>query len=517
MGSDRGSPSPRETQQNGVARSRRAVSVLLTPNPESSQVRRSPRLSFFGEYWAFPGDVLEPQDGKTPITHFPGTWSDLAPFLVAAAREVFEETGVWLAGMPPGARELQDYRSALLADESSFADILHRTGRILDARTFVPLIRLETPNFSPRRYDTWFLMAPLPPESPFDIWPGELVEGFITTAGEALQRWHQGDLPIVPAVLLLLQGLQPRNCRTLAPRAQSLAKRYQGGKLHRIAFSPGILVLPVRTRTLPPATHTNAYIVGEKTLFLVDPGPQEPWEREKIWELLDELLAEGRSLDGILLTHHHPDHIGALEETLRRYRVPVLAHPLTLEWLARPGKALRHGQQLDLGAAPDGNPDWKLTVYHVPGHTAGHLAFQETRYNGLLAGDTVSTISSIIIDPDEGRLSTYLQSLKFLATLALGFLYPGHGTPVRSARQCILSALQHRQRRKEQLLSALLRHSLPLETLIEQVYTDVDRSLWPLAERSLRSGLMQLVEEGSAQETSPGRWRLAPGGEGHVV
>ena len=509
--SDIGKATRRDTHRGGTPSSRPSVSVLLTPHSESSQVllvRRSPRLAFLGGYWAFPGGVLEPEDKKAPILNLAADHSHLAPFLAAAAREVLEETGIWLAGEPPEAKRLRDYRSALLANELSLPEILRDADRILDARDFAPLIRLETPNFSPRRYDTWFVMAPLPSGCPFDIWPGELVEGFITGAGEALQRWRQGDLPIVPPVLFLLQELQGRNCRTLAPRTRSLAESYRSGRMHRIACSPGILVLPVATHTLAPATHTNTYIVGEKTLYLVDPAPQEPREREKIWGQLDELLAEGRALTGILLTHHHPDHIGALEETVRRYRVPVLAHELTLEQLGRSGEALRHGQQLELETAPDGSPDWKLTVYHVPGHTAGHLAFQENRYSGLLAGDMVSTISSIVIDPDEGHLATYLQSLQFLAPLARGFLYPGHGTPVRSARQSIRNALQHRQWRKERLLSALRLHPLSFQTLIERVYSDLDRRLWPLAERSLRSGLIQLQEEGCARETATGQWRL---------
>ena len=372
--SDQGSRPHGEKDRNRSGELRRAVSVLLTPEPESSQVllvRRSPRLSFFGGYWAFPGGVLEPQDSQTQILNISALRTEsghhrrIPPsFIAAAAREIFEETGVWLAGPPPPVKSRQHYRRALLANEISFADILQQTGRTLDARTLVPLLRLATPPFSPQRYDTWFLLAQMPLDDQVDIWPGELEECCIGTAEEILHGWRRQNLPIVPPVLLLLQELAQRSCRTFVPRVKRLAQSYRTGRLHRIAFSPGILVLPVRTRTLPPASHTNAYIVGEKTLYLVDPGPRETREQKKIWTLLDQLLQQGRDLEGILLTHHHADHVGALPEAVERYRVPVLAHPLTLDRLTQklPVKALRHGQQLDLGLAPDGSSDWKLTI-----------------------------------------------------------------------------------------------------------------------------------------------------------
>ena len=64
---------------------------------------------------------------------------------------------------------------------------------------------------------------------------------------------------------------------------------------------------------------------------------------------------------------------------------------------------MEHGDEIVLGRAPDGSPGWKLTVYHVPGHARGHLAFQESRYGAIAVGDLVSTLSTILVDPSDGQ------------------------------------------------------------------------------------------------------------------
>jgi glyoxylase-like metal-dependent hydrolase (beta-lactamase superfamily II) len=264
--------------------------------------------------------------------------------------------------------------------------------------------------------------------------------------------------------------------------------------------------VPLQTPTRPPATHTNTAIIGEERLFVVDPSPLDRGEQQRFFDLLDTLVREGRKLEGILLTHYHPDHVGALFETQRRFDVLARAHPDCMARLpqARFGGSLGHGDELDLGTAPDGSPGWKLRAYHVPGHAKGHLAFQESRYGAVLAGDLVSTLSSILIDPSDGHLATYLESLRFLETVTNGVLYPGHGPPTADGKAVIQKTLEHRKEREEQLLGALTETPQRVVDLVQAIYTDVAPTMHFLAERSLLSGLIKLEEERRVLRTDDG-------------
>ncbi|MFQ5791854.1 MAG: MBL fold metallo-hydrolase [Acidobacteriota bacterium] len=498
---------------------RSAVSILLRPKGDFDRVllvERSPKLKFFGGYLAFPGGTIEPQDESLAIQSLPrleGTLGkDFAVFVAAAARELFEETGVWMGkgSCRPDSSPLRVYRRRMLAGEISFSEILRQRAQSIDALDFTPLCRITTPPFALRRYDTWFLQCELPAGATVEIVPGELDGGEFVSARWALERWREGALLIVPPVLILLEELS-RGAGDFVARVQELTASYGRGRLHRAYFTPGVLLAPLKTPTKPPATHTNTYVVGHERLYVVDPSPEEPSEQEKLWELLDELGAEGRTLAGILLTHYHPDHVGALLECQRRYRLPAYAHPDTARLL--PGVSfegsLLHQQELALGRSPDGREGWTLRAYDVPGHAPGHLAYHESRYGALLVGDLLSTVSSVLIDPADGHLATYLRSLRFLETVTDGTVYPGHGPPARDGKEAIRRALAHRREREQRLVAALSRGPRDVDALVAEVYTDVDPRLLGLARRSLLSGLFKLEEEGRVRKED-GLYGLVP-------
>jgi glyoxylase-like metal-dependent hydrolase (beta-lactamase superfamily II) len=398
----------------------------------------------------------------------------------------------------------------MLTGEASFHEILKERGERIDARDFTPLCRITTPPFTPRRYDTWFFRCRVPRGQKVAISHGELVGGGFANPGEALARWRNGEVLIVPPVVILLGGLAEMDRDAFVDWTRRFTDSYAREKLHRVYFTPGILLAPLRTPTRPPATHTNTYVVGEGLVYIVDPAPVDPVEQQKLWTLLDELVEEGRSLKGILLTHYHPDHVGALGGCQRRYDLTVRAHRETMARLAGIdfGDPLEHGDEIDLGVSPDGRAGWNLRVYHVPGHAPGHLAFQESRYQALIVGDLVSTLSSILIDPRDGHLATYLKSLNLLESVARGTVYPGHGPPAREGKDVVRAALRHREDREAQLLGALSLEPQSIDALVCKVYQDVDPSLWELAGRSLISGLIKLQEDGRAEEQDGG-YRLA--------
>jgi glyoxylase-like metal-dependent hydrolase (beta-lactamase superfamily II) len=217
----------------------------------------------------------------------------------------------------------------------------------------------------------------------------------------------------------------------------------------------------------------------------------------------------GGHLEWILVTHHHPDHVGGVVALSREFDLEVRGHPLTLARLEpgfRAGAPIDDGMKLPLGRSPDGQSGWELLALHTPGHDRGHLCFRESRYGAMLVGDMLSTISTIIIDPPEGHLATYLQSLERLAQSPMTTLYPAHGPAMRDGQRLVKQYLRHRRQREASLVQALQQGGGSLDELVPKVYWDADARMHGFAARSLLAGLQKLQEEGRARDLD-GRWQ----------
>lgn len=484
--------------------------MILTVGPRVLLVRRSPGLRAFPGLWAFPGGKVSRDDAEVAVEGI----SDRAgaASIVAAAREVFEETGVLLARtrarVPASLRE--ELRRGLLAGDFGFARVAGRTGARLRASDFVPVAERVTPAWAPFRFATTFYRMPLPAGEAPAIWPGEIVESALVAPEAALERWTAGALPLAPPVIGLLERWTT-DAAAYRKRNRDSGRR-EPGVAPWVRPWPGVALIACRTRTLPPATHTNALLVGGRRRYLVDPAPEDPDERRALFARVDRLLAEGGAkLDGVLVTHHHADHTGSVLEAAERYRTPVGAHPETLARLppvSRP-MPLTGGEALPLGEAPDGSADWRLVVRFTPGHAPGHLAFEENRYGAVLAGDLVSSLSSILIPPEDGDLGLYMESLGRLAADCRGPVLPAHGPAVVPGKRLLEKQLRHREAREASLVAALGAEPRSLGALGEQVYpvteAPADGPVRRLALAALTSGLRKLEREGRAVR-EPGGW-----------
>ncbi len=476
--------------------------MLLTrgrgPELEVFLVARAPELSFFGGYWAFPGGVLDERDRD-------GGLDEDAALARCALRELFEETGVLppelAARLAPSERERLrgDLIDGSAGDARWFELIAGAPEAAAGLRTFG---RITTPPFTAVRYRSRLFHVELPAGEEPTILPGELTDGVFRRPETALKGWTAGEHLIVPPVLFLLHALRERSFEDALDRAARVCVEVDDGVLHPVRLTPGLWMAPLRTPTLPPATTTNAYFVGTDELYVVDPATPHADEQARLFALMDRWLEEGKRFAGVLLTHHHSDHVGAVGATSRRYDLEVHGHALTLDRVDqdfRPGRALADGDEIDLGHAPDGSPGWMLRAYHTPGHDRGHLVFVESRYRSAIAGDLVSTLSTIVIDPPEGHLATYLASLRRMLALDVGVLYPAHGPSCREAGRYLRYYLDHRREREEALVGALSRGVETPAELVRAVYVDVDPALHPIAARSLEAGLQKLADEGRAR------------------
>jgi len=272
------------------------------------------------------------------------------------------------------------------------------------------------------------------------------------------------------------------------------------------AVAPGIRVLALRTPTLPPAAHTNTYLVGPDRgpQLLVDPGSPYPDQQGVLDRLLAAEADAGRPLGLVALTHHHGDHVGGATMTATRWNVPIAAHPRTaqrLEGRVAVTRELSDGEHLD---------GYDVTCVHTPGHADGHLCFEHGRSS--LVGDMVAGVGTILIDPSEGDMADYLESLALLGRRAATQLLPAHGPAISDGHGKLREYIAHRTMRENRVLAALAAatptasRDASLDDLLPDAYGDTPRPLWPLARRSLRAHLDKLVKERRAREVAPGRW-----------
>lgn len=266
---------------------------------------------------------------------------------------------------------------------------------------------------------------------------------------------------------------------------------------------PWVRIYAVRTPTLPPATHTNVYVLGRGRLAVVDPASPYPEERAGLDAALDALARGGETVAEVLLTHHHVDHVSGAAHLAARLNVPVAAHR---ETAARVRGRVPVARELEDGALLDYGPSG-LEAVHTPGHAPGHLCFLDAGARAIVAGDMVASVGTIIVEPDDGGdMQAYLDSLARLRALGARWLLPAHGPPIDDPAGKLDFYVRHRLEREQRVLAALDDAPRAVEELVPPAYPDVPPAIYPLAARSLLAHLIKLEREGRAVREGA-RWR----------
>ncbi|MSU80238.1 MAG: MBL fold metallo-hydrolase [Gemmataceae bacterium] len=491
-----------------------AASVLLSHGPGSREVYailRGRQLRFFGGFWAFPGGKLAEQD----LHHANG--DPLHARRLAACRELFEEVGVLIARDDAGnlladSSQFEPFRQSVLDETLPFAEFLARNRWTIRDTDFPLIGEITTPKFTPVRFATTFFSAQLPSGQVAHVVPGELELGEWTTPEALLARWHTGEVLVTPPSAMSLEILAGHPIDEAPARLGPTFRHLAAGAIHPIYLAPCVQMIPLRTVALPPSTHTSAVYIGNGPRYLIDPGPREADEQQRLFDILDEQRHIGRGMSAIVLSHHHPDHVDAATICADRYNVPIWAHSRTaalLEGTVRVDLLLHNGDRLDLGTSPaDGRP-WHLDVLHTPGHASGHLAFFEPVYRILMACDMISTVTSMVIAPPDGNIPDYLASLRRLRELPTRILLPAHGAISTDPTKLIAAAIEHRGKRECQLLDTLSDTPIDIDALTALLYRGTPESLMRFARAQVHAGLLKLQQEGRAEHVNVESWRNA--------
>jgi len=243
---------------------------------------------------------------------------------------------------------------------------------------------------------------------------------------------------------------------------------------------------------------TNTYLVGTGPLrLLVDTG-QGVAEYLPLLESALRDIAHAEGIEGILLTHAHPDHMGGLDTVLSRFGpLPVWKMPggRPLHGI----RELRDGEQVATEGAT-------LEAVWTPGHAEDHLCFRLLEENALFTGDVVLGAGTTVI-PSDGDLGAYLDSLYRLQALNATVIYPAHGPAICEPDRKIGEYIAHRMLREQQIIEQLREQPQSLDELVAAIYTDVPVFLHGAAGMSVHAHLRKLRLDGVVRETG-GVWGL---------
>ena len=268
-----------------------------------------------------------------------------------------------------------------------------------------------------------------------------------------------------------------------------------------VVVAPGVRRLVAPNPGLMTGPGTNTYLLGEREVAVVDPGP-------RIEVHLDAIRDESPGpIRWILVTHTHPDHSPAAMPLARHTDSTLLGMPppqgKVQDKTFRPDRVVEDGELLE-------TDEFTLRAVHTPGHASNHVCYRHEGERMLFTGDHIMNGSTVVIDPPDGSMSDYLASLDKLRTLDLAALAPGHGAIIDNPNEVIDWLIDHRLGREAKVIAALEAHpGSTLWDLTPHVYDEVDPKLHRLASRSLLAHLEKLELENRAERTDD-RWRLMP-------
>lgn len=521
---------------------RDAATLLLVRNSPADgwdvlMTRRSAQASFVPGGYVFPGGGLEAQDGQDglPVLARPAMPAAERQAAIAAVRETFEEMGLLLAVHADGRPATQADVDALDRRAPLWPQLLAR-GLQLDLRGVWLLAHWTADPCVPKRFAVPFFIA-LAPQGQIPVADeSEQFEPVWVAPRQALQQHAGGQMPMIYPTLRTLERLvaYPDTAALLAavqdgPLWRSMPRSGRlGGEEYRcmendpayselallcpdgqgrhaldwqsaqpVALRKNVLRLTAPNPGVMTGPGTNSYLIGETAtgFIAIDPGPDDAAHAQRLWE------AAGGDIRRIVCTHSHPDHapgawlLQALCARATGVKPPVLGLPSGPDAPAhsqfRPDEVLQDQELLTLtGQGESGEIIHTLQALHTPGHTQNHLCLLLVEDGLLLTGDHILSGSTTIINPPDGNMADYLDSLQRLdavcAEHAVQFLLPAHGYVLGQARQVIAQLTAHRLAREAKVLAAM--REVPqgsAEDWVALAYADTPTALWPLAQRSL--------------------------------
>jgi glyoxylase-like metal-dependent hydrolase (beta-lactamase superfamily II) len=253
---------------------------------------------------------------------------------------------------------------------------------------------------------------------------------------------------------------------------------------------------------------TNTYIVGGKSVCVIDPGPED----EAHWRALVGAL-EGREVTHIAVSHTHRDH-SPLAKRLKGLTgaATVAEGPHRAARLLYFGETNPFAESSDTEFLPDvalsegdrvAGDGWTLETVLTPGHTANHACFGLAGTGILFSADHVMAWATSIVAPPDGAMADYMASLERLLARDDRIYFPGHGGPVTEPQAYLRGLRTHRRMRERAILERIRAGDRRIADMVAAIYRDTDPRLHGAAALSVLAHIEDLIARGEIVSNGP--------------
>ena len=318
---------------------------------------------------------------------------------------------------------------------------------------------------------------------------------------QALDAWNNSEMRIPPPQITLLRDMissLEKSGGDIESATSTMSENPPHGE-HRIEFAPSVECVPLPTHTLPPATHTNCYIIGDMDgdLVVVDPAAKS----EDGLAYLERRIRAAQSRGSKVIATIFPDHIGDLARISEIYQAPIWATAETHTVIpsCNTDKVLEEGDSFTLSGRT-----WN--VLQTPGHCPGHICLSSEV--GIISGDMAVMVGTILVPPSDGDMGAYLSSLERLRDLNPPILLPAHGPLCPVPEKLLNHYLTHRRARHDRVLDAVKNGISEITLIADYAYDDTPNAHPILKVDQTLSHLLAHQRAGDVEQINSA-WKLA--------
>jgi ribonuclease/clavin/mitogillin len=426
-----------------------AVSVVLRYQNEIFAIVRQNNLPAFPGYTAFPGGKVDKADLEMMDDPFQLDKGHFA----AIRRELIEEIN-W--------------------------DI----NKKLDSITLKKLGVAVTPDFNPYRFATSFYEVELKEKVQFNFDENEIKSGAWDTAEKILNEYKQAQRAVIPPILKIFEYYHQKE--KVLPELN-----FQFELFPVLETIRGVKQIFIKSNTLPPASYTNCFLLGDQCDVIVDPSPYNLEEYEKL-----KLFLKDYKIRKVFLTHHHPDHCEYANKLASDLNIPIyLSFNTYLNIFSQNPSWFNHIkyffiQDSEILTYTRGIP---VLVMEVPGHDNGQLAPYASDFRWFIAGDLFQGQGTVVIGEPEGDMNLYMNTLKKVIDLNPDFLFPSHGI-VLGGTNILQKTLKHRLEREEEVFK-YAQENKSIDDMLELIYPELDEKLKKYALKNIKAHMKKLKIE----------------------
>jgi glyoxylase-like metal-dependent hydrolase (beta-lactamase superfamily II) len=240
-----------------------------------------------------------------------------------------------------------------------------------------------------------------------------------------------------------------------------------------------------RVRTRAPSGQTHAYVLGSEDALLVDPAART-----------DGLDALAGRVGHVALTHHHPDHVGAVADYAAEAGATVwcrVGREAAFEAATgvEPDRTVADGTEIGTGHGT-------VEVVDTPGHAPEHVGFRFPGTEGeeYLVGDLAVAEGSVVVGHPSGDVRAFVSSLRRLWARDPPRLHPAHGPTIGDPRGTCERLIEHRRDREERVLRAVRDGAETVPEITDTAYEKDLAGVRELAEATVRAHVEKLRVEG---------------------